>query len=545
VTVNLRGRAWAAYLTTALLAIAIYVALRFSALGEGVFYAGFNLIAVVAIVVGARIHRPPAVSAWYLIALSQLLFVAGDITWTTFDLVGIDTWPSFADAFYLAGYPVLAAGVLGLIRARRDTGDRRALIDASIVALGLGILAWVFLIDPYIDDRSLSTIELLISIAYPLGDILVMAVAVRLAVGGSSRAPSFAFLGASLVALLAADVVYGMQQLGTGYVNGGWLDGLWMLSYGLLATTALHPSVPRLSRAEDVQPPTGRRRLVILAGAALLAPLAMVLQGSRGYGIEDVWVLSMSAAGLFLLVVARMAGLVREVEGVVDELTVLQDERKQLLDRTMQAQEEERMRIAAELHDGPLQRLASLGHGLERVRLRLERGDSEDARTVLEPIQDSLTSEVQSLREIMSAIRPPALDEQGLEGALQDELAASASRIGAEWHFRADLEERLDPEIETTVYRVAQEALRNVGKHAAASRIEVDLRQENGHFEFALRDDGAGFDVPDSSRLVGEGRFGLVSMQERVRLAGGTCTIESKPGAGTTVRARFDGGMRT
>jgi signal transduction histidine kinase len=236
-----------------------------------------------------------------------------------------------------------------------------------------------------------------------------------------------------------------------------------------------------------------------------------------------------------------MAGLVREVEGVVDELTVLQEERKQLLDRTMKAQEEERMRIAAELHDGPLQRLASLGHGLERVRLRLERGEPEDARMVLEPIQDSLTAEVQSLREIMSAIRPPALDEQGLEGALQDELVASATQMGAEWGFHADLAKRLDPEIETTVYRVAQEALRNVGKHADASRIEIDLRQENGHVEFALRDDGAGFEVPDSSSLVGKGRFGLVSMQERVRLAGGTCTIESRPGVGTTVRARFEG----
>lgn len=540
-TVNLRGRAWAAYLTAALLAIAVYVALLLSPLAEGIYYGGFNLIAVVVIVVGTRLHRPPAPSAWYLIALSQLLFVAGDVTFTAFDIVGIDTWPSFADAFYLAGYPVLAAGVLGLIRARRDTGDRRALIDASIVALGLGLLAWVFLIDPYVDDRSLSTIELLISIAYPLGDILVMAVAVRLAVGGSSRAPSFVFLGASLAALLAADVVYGMQQLGSGYVSGGWLDGLWMLSYALLAAASLHPSVTRLSEAQDVRPPTGRRRLAVLAGAALLAPLAMVLQSSRGYETEDVWVLSISAAALFLLVVARMAGLVREVEGVVDELTVLQEERKQLLDRTMKAQEEERMRIAAELHDGPLQRLASLGHGLERVRLRLERGEPEEARTVLEPIQDSLTSEVQSLREIMSAIRPPALDEQGLEGALQDELVASATRMGAEWRFNADLAKRLDPEIETIVYRVAQEALRNVGKHAAASRIEIDLRQENGHVEFALRDDGAGFEVPDSSSLVGEGRFGLVSMQERVRLAGGICTIESSPGAGTIVRARFEG----
>jgi signal transduction histidine kinase len=239
-----------------------------------------------------------------------------------------------------------------------------------------------------------------------------------------------------------------------------------------------------------------------------------------------------------------MGGLVREVEGVVEELTELQEERKHLMDRTLKVQEEERMRLAAELHDGPLQRLASLGYGLDRVRLRLEKGDAAAANEVLEPLQDTLSNEIQSLRDIMSSIRPPALDEQGLEGALRDEVARFAARIGAEWGMEAELRGRLDPEIETVLYRVTQEALRNVAKHARASRIDVELRQTNGRIEFSLRDDGAGFDPADASALVREGRFGLVAMKERIRLARGTCVIESKPGSGTILRATFDRGAR-
>ena len=544
-TVDLRGSAWAACLTAGTVATAVYVAVTLSPLGDGVAYDGMGLALVAAIVVGVRIHRPRAASAWYLIALSQLLFVAGDIVWTIFDVLHMDPWPSIADALYLAGYPVLAVGLLRVIGARRDTGDRRALIDASIVTLGFGVLAWVFLIDPIYDDLSLSTLELAISAAYPLGDLLVLAVAARLLTGGASRTPAFGFLATSLLALLVADVVYMLQLLGSGYETGGWVDGTWLMSYILLAVAALHPTMTRLTEPEGVRPHAGRRRLAVLAGAALLAPAAIVLQGLRGYDIHDVWVMAICSATLFLLVVARMGGLVREVEGIVDELTVLQEERKHLMDRTLKVQEEERIRLAAELHDGPLQRLASLGYGLERVRLRLERGDAAAANEVLEPLHDTLTEEIQELRDIMSSIRPPALDEQGLEGALRDEIAAFAGRIGAEWRMEAEVERRLDPEIETVLYRVTQEALRNVAKHAGASRIDVELRQTNGRVEFSLRDDGAGFDPADASALVREGRFGLVAMRERIRLADGTCEIESKPGAGTILRATFEHGVRT
>ncbi|MGH2691758.1 MAG: ATP-binding protein [Actinomycetota bacterium] len=536
-TATVRGGLWAAYLAVSLAAVAVYVVLPLDGLPDGAFYDLFGLAAVGAILAGVRTHRPRASSAWYLIALSQLLFVVGDLFWVTYDVIlHIDPWPSVADVFYLAGYPALAMGLLGLIRARRAGRDRKALIDASIVAAGLGLLAWVFLVGPYFDDHSLSPIELSISIAYPLGDLLVMAVAVRLVTGGGFHTPAFRLLGGSLLALLLADVVYGVQQLAGVYREGGLLDGTWLVSYALMAACALHPGVGRLSEPEEVvERPPDRRRLLVLAAAALLAPAATLFQSYRGFDIVDVAVVVASSAGLSLLVVARLAGLVRELDRVVLQLHGSQEERERLVHRTMRASEEERVRIAAELHDGPLQRLAEVGFGLERVRMRLERGEALPAQAVLEPLQEALGKEVHSIRAMMSSLRPPALDEQGLEGALRGAAETFSARTGTTCRLRVDMTDRLEPEAETVLYRVAQEALRNVEKHARASEVDLELWQRDGHVELSVEDDGRGFDPRAIERALADGHLGIVSMRELVRMAGGSFKVESRAGVGTTV----------
>lgn len=535
--VNARGALWAAYLLVALVAVTVYVGLPLDGLADGAYYDLFGLLAVGAVIVGIRMHRPRASSAWYLIALSQLLFVVGDLLWVMFDaILHIDPWPSVADAFYLAGYPVLAIGLLGLIRARRTGRDRKALIDASIVTAGLGLLAWVFLVGPYFDDHSLSALELSISAAYPLGDILILGLALRLVTGGGSRTAAFRLLGGSLLAILTADVLYGVQQLSGTYQEGGILDGTWLVSYALLAACALHPGMDRLSEPEEMlEGPPDRRRLAVLAVAALLAPGALLLQSRLGFDAVDVGVIAASSAVLFLLVVARLAGLVRDLDRVVLKLHGSQEERERLVHRTMRASEEERVRIAAELHDGPLQRLAEVGFGLERVRIRLERGEAVPAQAVLEPLQDVLAKEVQSIRAMMSSLRPPALDEQGLEGALRDVAATFSARTGGACRLRVDAPGRLDPEAETILYRVAQEALRNVEKHAQASDVDLALLQRDGHVELTVRDDGKGFDPSATGRSFADDHLGIAAMRELVRMAGGSFRIESRPGMGTTV----------
>src|SRR5919109_4447375 len=228
------GRAWGVYLVLGLAAIAAHFGLNLTPLGQNVVYDAIGLSAVVAIAVGIRLHRPEAASAWYLIAAGQFLFVAGDVLWAVYEFaLHIDPFPSAADVFYLAGYPLLAAGVVRLVRVHRRGGDLGALIDGSIIAIGAGLLAWVFLIDPYVEDHTLSGLELAISVAYPLGDILILGVAIRLAEGKTWGAPVYGFLLASLVGLLVADVVYGFQALGAGYEEGA-IDAGWLLSYVLV-----------------------------------------------------------------------------------------------------------------------------------------------------------------------------------------------------------------------------------------------------------------------------------------------------------------------
>jgi signal transduction histidine kinase len=547
------GRAWGAYFALGGAAVVAHFGLGLRPLAQNVVYDAIGLSAVVAIVVGIHLQRPQAARAWYLIAVGQLLFVAGDVLWAVFEF-GLHTepFPSAADVLYLSGYPVLAAGVLRLVRVHLRGGDRGALIDGSIIAIGAGLLAWVFLIGPYVDDHTLSGLELAISVAYPLGDILILGVGVGLAVGPTIRAPVFGLLMASLVGLLASDIVYAVQVLGSGYETGA-VDAGWLLSYVLLGVAALHPSVRALS--QPAAGPKGSRRppLGVLAAAALLAPIALLLQTQRGVEAEDVLVIASGSAVIFLLVVSRLGGLVREVDAKVgalnrqgselrstlDDLRRLEEERKLLLERVLLASEEERIRIAADLHDGPIQQLAKVGFGLERARLRLERGDTGEVLTLLDRTQGELSEEMDGLRGMMASLRPPALDEYGLEGALRDQVSSFRDRFGTDCSLAAALPRRLDSEIETSLYRVAQEALTNVSKHAHASRVWVDLWERNGWVELAVKDNGSGFDATAWPSGASRGHFGLLAMREQVRMAGGRFEVKSRPGWGTLVRVAF------
>ena len=203
----------------------------------------------------------------------------------------------------------------------------------------------------------------------------------------------------------------------------------------------------------------------------------------------------------------------------------------------MHVAEQERTRIAAELHDGPIQRLSVLGYDLERARQRVLTNPAAVAR--LEHAQAELASEVQGLRELMMSLRPPTLDEVGLEAALRDHVGAFARRSGVACSVRVDLAGRLDGELETVVYRVTQEALLNVTRHARATRLWLELEGVGDRVQLCIRDDGVGFDPRAGAELVHQGHFGLVAMRERVELAGGRFQLESSPGAGVVVRATF------
>src|SRR5277367_6646298 len=205
---RLSRRAWWLYLAAML---PLSVAYLVGPLNRGPVFNAIGFGACIAIVVGVHLHRPDARLAWYLIALGQALFVAGDVlayNYRAFFGVTLP-FPSIADPFYLAVYPATVAGLLLLIRRRSPGRDRASLVDSAIVTIGLALLSWVFLMAPYAHDHALHLGTKLVSIAYPLGDILILGVAVRMAVGAGRRSPAFYLVIGAIVAVLATDSVYG------------------------------------------------------------------------------------------------------------------------------------------------------------------------------------------------------------------------------------------------------------------------------------------------------------------------------------------------
>jgi len=229
-----------------------------------------------------------------------------------------------------------------------------------------------------------------------------------------------------------------------------------------------------------------------------------------------------------------------ELEHALHELATLEAERRRLLERTVEATEEERRRIAAELHDGPIQHLAAIVFRLDGLRTALEKGDiPEHAVPAIEATQEELREEVIDLRAMITQLRPPVLDQLGLEDALHDHLDSVRLDSGLDVSIRIELPERLEPDLETVLYRVAQEALTNIVKHSRAKHVWVSLREHEGAVTLEIRDDGVGFRPEESPTLVQDGHLGLIAMRERVETIGGGWELRSTPGEGTVVRAVF------
>ena len=279
----------------------------------------FNLIggaSVAALILGAHRNSGRSRLPLYLLALGQALFVTSDVLSYNYErLFGAAlAFPSIADPFHLAFYPLLVAGMLLLIRERDEHRDRSALIDALIVTVALATLLWVYLIAPYADDRTLSLLTRLTSIAYPAMDIVGARRRRALAAGSHRREPAFVFLLAASVVLLLSDAIYGWRLLGEVSGTGAILDTGWATYYVLLGTAALHPSMRQLSEpGPEADAHLTRARLALLACASLTAPLLILVREALHEPL-DLYVLVGASALMFALVLMRMAGIVRRNE---------------------------------------------------------------------------------------------------------------------------------------------------------------------------------------------------------------------------------------
>ena len=283
----------------------------------------FNLLGlapVLAIFAGVRLHRPASRAPWWWFAAGMGLYWLGDLyTYSYPKLIGHDVpFPSPGDAAYLAVYPALMAGLLLLVRRRNPESDRAGVIDSLIMTLGLSLVSWVALIVPYLHDDSLGLLAKLTSVAYPLGDVLLLAAAIRVSVGAGRRQAAFYLLAASIVALLVTDFFYGLATLHGTYDHQLGYDLGWIAFYLLFGAAALHPSMRGLQ-----EPVAGHEsrltplRLALLTAASLVAPAIELTAGLDAGELELIVVIAASAV-LFGLVVARMAGLVLQQQRSVE-----------------------------------------------------------------------------------------------------------------------------------------------------------------------------------------------------------------------------------
>jgi diguanylate cyclase len=285
-------------------------------------------------------HRPAAKAAWLWFAAGQLLNVLGTLAEAVIGRVlHLETWPSVADVLWLGLYPGLVIGLYLLIRRRTRGHDWGSLVDATTITTGLGLLSWVFLIRPVADDSSLSLVARIVSIAYPVGDILVLAMVTRLLVGAGSRPLAFRLLAAALLVYLAGDATWAVINyvgLEPGPAAVKLLEINFLAAYVLVGAAGLHRSVREVGdqgaqRILRLSPAL----LVLLTVASLIAPAILAYQVSRRQVTDGIAIVVGSVA-LFLLVVTRMAQLLRQIErqsrqlsqlSRVDELTGLPNRR--------------------------------------------------------------------------------------------------------------------------------------------------------------------------------------------------------------------------
>jgi diguanylate cyclase (GGDEF)-like protein len=262
------------------------------------------------VLAGIRLYRPPAPTPWLLLAASQLCWFAADVVAYVKGLVehaGSAPWS--ADALYLARFPLVIAALLMFVRRRTPGWDRAGLLDAAIVAVPVSLLAWMYVIGPAADHEH-AVGNWAVAESYPILDLVVLVLGVRLLFGAGPRTTAFRLLLATVLAWLVGGVLYCVALLHGHYAPGGLHDLVWLAASVLIGAAGLHPSMRRLDERSPVAvPEVTFGRLALLAIASVVPPVAQLVQYLRGEPLH-VPLVSGGCVVLFLLVVARLAGLI-------------------------------------------------------------------------------------------------------------------------------------------------------------------------------------------------------------------------------------------
>jgi diguanylate cyclase (GGDEF)-like protein len=309
----MRVPVWAGWLVAAIIAALCFPLVPDDTLPAKIYVNTVGLSSVAAMAVGIARNRPEHWRVWALFAAGVLTFVSGDITYDVTELrLGEYPYPYWADLLYLSAYPLLWASLSKLGNPRGDR-ERGALIDAAIISTGIGLIFWVWVVGPTLQDAGAPLLERLVTIGYPLADVLLTTAVARMLTRAGNRTPSMRLLAAGSVIMLSCDLIYTTMS-STAEYTGGFVDSGFLMAYACWGAAALHPSMRRRPDTFLDVHRIGRTRLGILTAFVLIPPGLLFFQGT-GDPAAIAWVsLGTGAVVLCLLVVMRMWGLVQQVK---------------------------------------------------------------------------------------------------------------------------------------------------------------------------------------------------------------------------------------
>ena len=322
---------WLYLLANVPLVVAIFAFPRY----HTYLWGSMGICSAVAIVVGALKNRPAHRAPWILVATAQFAFISGGITYDVLTkfLQENHPFPSIANAFYLTTYPLLAIGLFLLVRAGSRERNVGALLDSLIVTVGLALLSWIYLIEPYVRAPHLTFLTKAVSMAYPLGDIVILYMLARLLLGGQRRNTSFMLLSAGGIGFLTTDSIYRWSQLHGNWSVGGPAALGCVAFYVLGGTAALHPSMRDLTERQPSRP-LSPMSLAAISVSTLVAPALVVARAILNPTVDDGALIGTVSALLFILVMLRITGLAQNLVVLAQREHILRDLGERLLGTT-------------------------------------------------------------------------------------------------------------------------------------------------------------------------------------------------------------------
>ncbi len=427
--------------------------------------------------------------------------------------------PSPADAGWLLFYALLAVGLVLRLRARARSMPFSLSLDGLIAGLTAAALAETYVPGaavPFGGDAAAT-----LNTAYPIADLLLLGLAAAtLATLGVGAGWSWWLLCASFVTFFVTDAIYAGLVARDAYVGGEPVDLGWLLARLLLAAAALASLRRREARAVDLEGVS----VLALPGVCGLAVLGMLFHGTQAGITPFASVLGVSAG---VLMVGRTALTFRELRALTEA------RQRALSERLVEAQDDERARIAADVHDDSVQALAAVDLRLGTLRNRLRHRAPEEAAAV-ETAMEAVHGAGVRLRRLLFELETPVLD-----ASLADGLRDAAAQIFDDSPVAWSVEDRgsapLPQQVRVSAYRIAREAMVNVRKHASAGRVTVTVDATDRGVEVRVVDDGKGV-TATASPSSGRRHSGVVGMRDRAAASGGWWRSAPGPGGvGTAV----------